>query len=403
MTGSDRTRAATLRDLRVAIVHYWLVGRAGGERVVEGLTLLFPQADIFTLMADEKKMPPSLRGQKITTSFLQKLPFAKRLHRFTLGLQPIALEQFDLSRYDLVLSSESGPAKGVITGPGTLHVCYCHSPMRYIWDMHAAYTESMRWPVRIVFRLVAHWMRVWDLASAARVDRFVANSRFIASRIRKIYRRSSTVIHPPVEVESAGVASAPGEYYLCAGRLVDYKRVDLAVEACRRMGRKLKVAGDGPLRKKLAEAAGPDAEFLGSVTDEQLSDLMLSCRALLFPGEEDFGIIPVEVQARGRPVIAYASGGVLETVEGLVDGDAFHSDATGIFFPEQNADSVMKAIERFEAIEGSFEPARIHQRAMRFDQSVFQMQMAEFLAEAWAEFQGRKTSDAYEDSGYASR
>ena len=293
----------------------------------------------------------------------------------------MALEQFDLSGYDLVISSESGPAKGVITGPGTLHICYCHSPMRYLWDMHAAYTASMSAPVRFIFRGVAHWMRVWDVLSANRVDFFVANSRFVASRIAKYYRRDATIIHPPVNVAGVAVAQGAGEYYLCAGRLVDYKRVDLAIDACRQLGRVLKIVGEGPLLKTFQTRGGDGIEVLGSVSDNELASLMANCRALIFPGEEDFGLVPVEVMARGRPVIAYASGGALETVVGLHPGQEFHEGCTGVFFERQTQSEVVSAIECFEMIEERFVPARLHEHALRFDTAVFKAKILAFVSQ----------------------
>jgi glycosyltransferase involved in cell wall biosynthesis len=260
--------------------------------------------------------------------------------------------------------------------------------MRYIWDLHAQYTAEMRWPVKPIFRMVAHWMRLWDFASASRVDEFIANSQFVASRIRKLYRRESTVIHPPVEVQGKTAATGPGEFYLSAGRLVDYKRVDLAVSACRRLGRKLKVVGEGPQLGKLKRIAGEETEFLGRVSDTELPELLSRCRALLFPGEEDFGIVPVEAQAHGRPVIAFASGGALETVIGLRPTELFRADSTGIFFTEQTVDAVVDAIHRFEGFETRFDPQRIHEHALQFDTAIFRARMIAFLLEAVESFDG---------------
>lgn len=288
-----------LSSLRVAIVHYWFVGRAGGERVVEGLAEVFPQADLFSLVADRKTLGPVLRNRNLQTSFLQRIPGAKKFHRHFLFLQPIALEQFDLTNYDLVISSESGPAKGVITSSKTCHICYCHSPMRYIWEMYPQYKRGMSPLTRVIFSLAAHYMRLWDYAAAGRVDYFVANSQFVASRIRKFYGRESRVIHPPVEATAGTINTAPGDYYLAVGRLVDYKRFDLAVRACTELGRRLRVIGDGPENKALRRMAGSTVEFLGRLSDSELRKNLAGCRALLFPGEEDFGIVPVEAQSFG--------------------------------------------------------------------------------------------------------
>jgi glycosyltransferase involved in cell wall biosynthesis len=378
-----------LSELRVAIVHYWFVGRAGGERVVEALAELFPQADLFALVADRSVMAPILQTRKLQTSFLQRIPGSRKYHRHFLLLQPLALEQFDLSDYDLVISSESGPAKGVITSSQTCHICYCHSPMRYIWEMYPSYRRGMGPVVGAIFLLVAHYMRLWDYASAGRVDYFVANSRFIASRIRKYYGRQSTVIHPPVEAVTAQLSGRPGDYYLAVGRLVDYKRFDLAIRACTQLGRPLKVIGDGPQRKALQRMAGPTVEFLGRVGDEELRRNLAGCRALLFPGEEDFGIVPVEAQSFGRPVIAYASGGVLETVRGVMPGESEVEEPTGVFFTEQSPSALVKAMLDFEAMEAEFCPQTIREHALQFDSEIFKQKMIDFIRYALAEFRER--------------
>ena len=372
-------------SLRVAIIHYWFVGRAGGEHVVEALADLFPQADLFTLVAKPEVMADSLKEHKLTTSFLQRIPFVHKFHRHTLLLQPLALEQFDLSEYDLVLSSESGPAKGVLTSPRTLHICYCHSPMRYIWDMYAQYLRAMPAITRFIFGLTAHKMRLWDYASAGRVDAFITNSKFVASRVRKFYGRNATVIHPPVQVRSV-IPSPPAaslgqqDYYLAVGRLVDYKRFDLAIAACTKLGRPLKIIGTGPELKNLKRIAGPTVEFLGTVSDDQKHQAFAGCRALLFPGEEDFGIVPVEAQAHGKPVIGYGSGGLLETV---IDGDS--EGATGMYFHQQTVNAMEAAILRFEQHAERFDPQLIRDHAMQFDATVFSKNMTSFLTTALAD------------------
>ncbi len=378
-----------LEDLRVAIVHYWFVGRAGGERVVEAFAEVLPQADLFALVAERETLAPVLQSRKLTTSFLQRIPGARKFHRHFLFLQPLALEQFDLRDYDLVISSDSGPAKGVITSSRTCHVCYCHSPMRYIWEMYPEYRRGMGCMVGTVFALAAHYMRLWDYATAGRVDYFVANSKFVASRIRKYYGRDSHVIYPPVETAKGSVSHAAGDNYIVAGRLVDYKRVDLAVRACTELGRKLKVIGDGPEYKKLRRMAGQTVEFLGHVNDEELRAHLSGARALLFPGEEDFGIVPVEAQSCGRPVIAYASGGALETVRGALPGGPAVENPTGVFFAEQSAASLAEAILRFEAQQDRFLPDAIRLHALQFDKAVFKSRAEEFLRFAVSDFRLR--------------
>jgi len=378
-----------LSSLRVAIVHYWFVGRAGGERVVEALAEVFPQADLFSLVADRKTLAPILQSRKLQTSFLQRIPGARKFHRHFLFLQPIALEQFDLSDYDLVISSESGPAKGVITSSKTCHICYCHSPMRYIWDMYPQYRRAMNPVVGTIFSMVAHYMRLWDVASARRVDYFVANSQFIASRIRKYYGRESEVIHPPVESALGNLDTVPGDYYLAVGRLVDYKRFDLAVSACTKLGRRLRVIGDGPQYMALRQMAGPGVEFLGKVSDGELRKNLAGCRALLFPGEEDFGIVPVEAQSFGRPVIAYGSGGVLETVRGVFPNETFANNSTGLFFTDQSTSSLVRAILDFESKEYEFCPQTIQKHSLKFDSELFKNRIAEFVRFAVKDFRDR--------------
>jgi glycosyltransferase involved in cell wall biosynthesis len=365
-----------LPNLRVAIVHYWFMGYAGGERVVAALAEMFPQADLFALMADPKALTSELRAHRLTTSFLQKVPGHRRWYRHLLPLQPIALEQLDVSGYDLILSSESGPAKGVVSPAHARHICYCHSPMRYLWDMYHDYRRNMGPVARTVFSATAHYLRMWDLASAARVDQFVANSYNVAGRIRKHYRRESSVIHPPATIKDARVADSIEDYYLVVSRLIDYKRVDLAIAACKRLRRRLRIVGDGDQYKQLRKMAGPEIEFLGYLGEADLHSCYAHCRALLFPGEEDFGIVPVEAQSFGRPVIAYGRGGALETVIGQSAGDYFSPEqSTGIFFPEQNPESLTDAIRRFESADERFDPKFIRSSAQRFDLATFQSHM----------------------------
>lgn len=375
-----------LSRLRVAIVHYWFLGRAGGERVVEEIVRIFPQADIFTLFANDDVLSASVPGRKVTRSWLQRIPAATRFHRHLLPLQPFALEQFDLSQYDLVISSESGPAKGVLTSPGCCHICYCHSPMRYLWDQSEQYKSQMNPLTRVVFSATAHFMRLWDVASSARVDFFVANSDFVRRRIAKCFRRESHVIHPPVEARRGFISNAAKEYYLAAGRLVPYKRIELAIETCSRMGRQLIVAGYGPLMKTLRKRAGTVVRFADNVSDEGMFRLYADARALIFPGEEDFGIMPVEAQSCGRPVIAYGSGGVLETVRGIWSASEFHERATGVFFRRQAVEDVVGAIEEFELVERRFVPEYIREHAMEFDSAVFRTRLADYVEHALSEF-----------------
>jgi glycosyltransferase involved in cell wall biosynthesis len=375
---------AALQKLRIAIVHYWFVNRRGGERVVETIAEMFPYADLFSLVVDPEKLSPSLRTRSVKTSFVQNIPGSKRWHRHLLPLYPLALEQFDLSEYDLVLSSESGPAKGVLTNSRACHVCYCHSPMRYLWDFYHSYRNrrNMGALARPVFSLAAHYLRLWDAASAQRVDHFVANSSNVAARIRKHYRRDATVIHPPVNVGAGYVADQIDDYYLVVGQFVDYKRVDLAISACNRLGRRLRIVGEGEQYRRLRKLAGPSVVFCGPLSDAELREQYSHCRALLFPGEEDFGIVPVEAMSFGRPVIAFGRGGATETVAGcLPDRTALAAKSTGIFFNEQTKDSLAHAILAFEKVESDFSPFLIRQSVERFDEANFKDQFSHFLVE----------------------
>jgi glycosyltransferase involved in cell wall biosynthesis len=385
-----RVDTIVLKDLKVAIVHHWLITYTGGERVISALLDLFPQADLFALVANEE-VTARFAPRRVTTSFLQRLPGSRRYHRYMLPLYPFALEQFDLRGYDLVISSESGPAKGVITSTDTLHISYCHSPMRYIWDQYHGYTNGrdMSGLARLVFKAVAHYVRIWDLASASRVDYFIANSNNTKARIRKFYRRGAPVIHPPVDVTAGHIANSFGDYYLAVSRLVDYKRIDLAVEACNRLQRPLRVVGAGPQFRRLKELAGPTVEFLGQLTDAQKNEQYAHCRALLFPGEEDFGIVPVEAHSFGRPVIAYGRAGALETIQGpFVDEAVIDSSCNGILFAEQTTDSVVNAIHAFEASEQAFSPATIARSAVRFATDRFKLEMADLVTAYIEEFRG---------------
>jgi glycosyltransferase involved in cell wall biosynthesis len=379
----------SLQKVRIAIVHYWFVRYRGGERVVEAMARMFPQADLFALVVEPEALPETLRDRSITTSFLQRFPGSSRWHRRFLPLHPLALEQFDLRGYDIVLSSESGPAKGVLTSAGTCHVCYCHSPMRYLWDFYPHYRNGATLgPIsRPLFTLVSHYLRLWDLASANRVDYFVANSHNVASRIRKHYRRESTVIYPPVYVSAGYLAGHIEDYYLVAGQLVDYKRVDLAVAACNRLGRRLRIVGDGEQYRQLRKLAGPSIEFCGTLSDKDLHEQYAHCRALLFPGEEDFGMVPVEAMSFGRPVIAYGRGGARETIQGFTpNSNESAENCTGLFFEQQSVDSLVEAILKFEEVEPEFRPAFIQRQVDRFAPANFQRDLGLFLGQKWGEF-----------------
>jgi len=353
--------------MRVAIVHYWLLNRRGGEKVLDALCRLLPAADIFTLFCDPRTLSAEVRRHRMTASFLDPL---RRWHRSLLPLMPMALESFDLRGYDLVVSSESGPAKGVITSSSTRHVCYCHTPMRYLWDLYPAYRNE--WTTsrlkRAAMTPLSNHLRLWDFASAARVDRFVANSRNVKTRIWKTYRREAEVVYPPVDVESF-YYKPPEDYFLAVSELVPYKRIDSLVRVFRRNGRRLRIAGDGPDYRKLKRLAAPNLEFLGRVLDDELRELYARARAFLLPGEEDFGITPVEALASGKPVIALGRGGVLETVPPF----------GGVFYDEPGDEQLARAIERFEELESQIRPAELQASARRFSEDEFARRMSAVL------------------------
>lgn len=361
---------------RVAIIHYWLVGMRGGEKVLESLLRMFPQADIYTHAYNPATVSALIRSKTVRLTSVGRLPFATRLYQNYLGFMPRALEELDLNGYDLVLSSESGPAKGVIPAPDALHVCYCHSPMRYLWDQYHVYRAEAGMVKQMVMPRMIHNLRQWDVTSAARVDGFVANSTHVQGRIQKYWRRDSRVVHPPVAVDDFApvAASERGGFYLWAGELASYKRPDLAIEAFNRMNKPLVVIGGPPSQEKaLTARANENIRFLGRVPFAKLKAYMASAKALIFPGEEDFGIIPVEMMASGRPVIAYGRGGALDTV---VDRE------TGLLFDQPDVDGLIDAVETFER-EGleDLDPLKLVAHARQFDEENFRRGMASVLRE----------------------
>lgn len=363
--------------MKIALVHDYLVQNGGAEKVLEAFCEIFPYAPIYTLVYSEKLMHGSFKGKKIKTSFLQKFPLAAARHRIFPQFMPFAIEQFDFSDYDIVLSDSSSFAKGIITGPKTLHICYMHTPMRFAWDDCQKYNHDFYFPLYIK-RLVPfamNYIRLWDRASADRPDKLIANSHFIARRIKKYYKRDSVVINPPVNVNDFKISPEKKKYFLISGRLIAYKRFDITIEAFNRMGLPLKIIGRGPEFKRLKKMAGPNIEFLGRVSDEELRRHFSQCQALIFPQEEDFGITAIEAMAAGTPLIAYRGGDIPEHIE---------EGRTGIFFDEQTPEAIIAAIKKFDA--SQYDPERIRSTVLKFDKSEFKARIKDYIEKEYSEF-----------------
>lgn len=368
--------------MKIAIVHDWLVNYAGSERVLEQMLLCCPNADVFSLVdfvpLTERHF---LGGRNIKTSFLQRLPFARNHFRNYLPLMPLAIEQFDLSGYDVVITSSHAVAKGVITGPHQLHLCMCYSPVRYAWDLQHQYLHEagLTHGLKSMFvRWQLHKLRIWDHRTSNGVEQFIAISKFIAKRIQKVYRRDSTVIYPPVDTNAFDLQDIKEDFYLTASRMVPYKRMDLIVEAFSAMPDKtLVVIGTGPEFNKIRAKAGPNIKLMGHQPFSSLRDHMRRAKAFVFAAEEDFGIAPLEAQACGTPVIAFGKGGALETI---VEHGEFPG-ATGIFFREQTSASLTDAIRRFESLGSAFDPQACRANAQRFSIEAFQQNFKRFLDE----------------------
>lgn len=376
--------------MKIAIVHDWLTVYAGAEKVLEQMLACYPNADLFSVVdflpSDKRGF---IQGKPVSTSFVQRLPFAKTKYRAYFPLMPLAVEQFDLSGYDLVISSSHAVAKGVLTGPDQLHLCMCYSPIRYAWDLQHQYLKESgldRGLKGWLAKWMLHKIRIWDTRTANGVDEFVAISSFISRRIWKTYRRESTIIYPPVDIHAFELQEEKKNFYFTASRMVPYKKIDLIVEAFSAMPDKsLVVIGDGPDFAKIKAKAGSNVELLGYQSIEVLCDHMQCARAFVFAAEEDFGIAPLEAQACGTPVIAFGKGGALETIRGL-DGD----EPTGVFFPEQSAAAIQQAVHQFEQERDRIAPAACRANAMRFAPGRFRREFQGFVKQAWADFQAKR-------------
>ncbi|MGB9715313.1 MAG: glycosyltransferase family 4 protein [Thermodesulfovibrionales bacterium] len=361
--------------MKVAIIHDWLVTWGGSEQVLGQIVQLYPDSDIYTLIdffPEDKR--DFILNKKVTTSFIQKLPFARKRYRGYLPLMPLAVEQFDLSEYDLIISNSHAVAKGVLTNSDQIHISYCYTPMRYAWDLQNQYLKgsNLNKGIRgLISKTILHYMRIWDLSTVNRVNHFITLSHYIARRIKKIYGRDSTVIYPPVDIEKYNIGGNKEDFYLTASRMVPYKRIDLIVEAFSEMPEKrLIVIGDGPDFGKIKNKSKKNIELLGFQRDEILKEYLQKAKAFVFAAEEDFGILPVEAQACGTPVIAFGRGGVLETVV---------EEKTGVFFKEQTVRSLIEAINIFEKKKDMFKPDEIRKNALRFSVDRFRREFKEFI------------------------
>ncbi|MDQ0206921.1 glycosyltransferase family 4 protein [Alkalicoccobacillus murimartini] len=372
--------------MKVAIVHDWLVSYAGSEKVLEALLCIYPDADLFsTVDFLEKGKRDFILDKPVQTTFIQKLPFSKKKYRQYLPLMPLAIEQLDVSEYDVVISSSHAVAKGVITGPDQLHISYIHSPIRYAWDLQHQYLKESNLNKGLkgmVAKSILHYMRMWDYRTSNSVDHFLANSSFIGNRIKKVYQRSSKVIYPPVDVSAFALKKQKENFYLTASRMVPYKKMDLIVQAFAGMpDKQLFVIGDGPDMEKIKKSVTPNVTLLGYQSFEKLIDYMQRAKAFVFAAEEDFGITPVEAQACGTPVIAYGKGGALETVRGLDQ-----EKATGIFFDRQDTDSIQKAVRTFEELCSIFEPEQTREHALQFSPENFKSQFEQYVVDEYKKF-----------------
>jgi glycosyltransferase involved in cell wall biosynthesis len=369
---------------RVAVIHDWLYTFGGAERVLEQILAVFPNADVFSLFdvlpEDQRGF---LGGRKVKTSFIQKLVRPNSNHRMLLPLMPIAVEQFDLSDYDLVISSSYAVAKGVITGPRQFHVSYVHSPMRYAWDLQHEYLRNSKLTKGVkawMAKLLLHKMRLWDMRTSNSVDAYISNSNFVSQRIWKLYRRPAKVISPPVNLDRFRLGDRKGDFYFTASRLVQYKRIDIIAEAFSKMpDRRLIIAGEGPEMNKIKALAGPNVEIVGHVDASRMTELMQQAKAFVFAAEEDFGIVPLEAQACGTPVIAYGRGGALETVRGLVNSP----NPTGMFFNRQTSDSIVEAVGLFEQMAHRITTQACRANALRFSEERFRNDLLTFVTEEY--------------------
>lgn len=356
--------------MKIALVHDYLVQYGGAERVLECFTEIWPYAPIYTLIYDEEKTHGIFKGKRIYTSFLQNFPYSRKNHRVFPPLMPLAIEQFDFSKYDLILSDSSSYAKGAITRPETLHICYCHTPMRYAWDDCQKYIEEFGFPrfVKKFIPFLMNYIRIWDRISAECPDEYIANSKFVAGRIKKYYKKGSTVINPPVDVNKFHISGKTGNYFLMVGRLMTYKRFDIVIEAFNQLGWPLKIIGRGPDIKRLSKIAKSNIIFMGRLSDKELAKTYSESKAFIFPQEEDFGIVAIEAIAAGKPIIAFRGGDIVEHIT---------ENQEGIFFNEQTPDCLIETLKKFRAEE--YDPQKIREKALPFDREIFKSKIKNYV------------------------
>ena len=359
--------------MKIAIVHYWLVGMRGGEKVLESLIDIYPNADIYTNVYDKSKISEKIKNQNVFTTFINKIPFSKKYYKYFLPIMPIALFSLNLKKYDLIISSESGPSKGFRKNIKSLHICYCHSPMRYIWDMTDQYLKNMSILKRLVAKFFFPILRIWDVKTASTVDEIIVNSHFVQERVEKFWNRKSFVLAPPVDIDSFKIDyDSNKDYYLVLSQLVPYKKVDLAVKAFNKLNKKLLVIGEGDDIERLKAISNDNISFLGWQSDKNKKEYLANSKALIFPGIEDFGIVPIESMASGRPVLAFKKGGSLDYIK---------HDVNGIFFIEQSIESLIEAVINFENKFNQFDSDEIKKTVYKFDKEIFKTYFSKFVEE----------------------
>jgi len=354
--------------MKVAIVHYWLVGMRGGEKVLESLIDIYPNAEIFTHIYIPSKISDKINNQKVKTTFINKIPFSSKIYKQLLPLMPLALKLLNLKRYDLIISNESGPTKGFRKGPNSVHICYCFTPMRYIWDMSSVYLGKMNFLSKLIAKISFFYLRKWDSKTSESPDRIFVISNFIKQRVKKFWDKDSLIIYPPINLDNYNINENIEDYYLILSQLVYYKRIDIAIDAFNENNKKLIIIGEGDELKILKNKANSNIEFLGWVNEDEKIKYLSKSKALIFPGIEDFGIVPIESMASGRPVIAFKSGGAL---------DYLKDNINGVYFEKQNYKSLNKAISYFEDNINLFDSGKIKESVLRFDQKIFKNKFKE--------------------------